>query len=167
MNFYINYIAAPHKLGLYEISRSHSSVYRNYSLLGLVTMQLSRQVPTSAETCTVPWIGRYSVPSNVDTHKPNYNKLHPAIEFNLNHACPRSFFTHTLWKRQTTKQASTVVLDTQQQPKELYPYVRGHGVRSQLNCRLSVCLSVSGHLNPSMQMLLPLPSTFSHSVNGK
>jgi hypothetical protein len=48
--------------------------------------------------------------------QPNYNKLHPAIEFNLNHACPRSFLTHTLWKRQTTKQASTVVLDTQQQP---------------------------------------------------
>jgi len=56
--------------------------------------------------------------------------------------------SHTLWKRQTTKQASTVVLDTQQQPKELYPYVRGQGVRSQLNCRLSVCKWSPQSLHP-------------------
>jgi hypothetical protein len=81
---YIYYIV-PHKLCLYEISRSHSS-----DLLG--------QVPTFAETCTLPWICRYSGPWNVDTHTPNYNILHPATEFNLNHACPSSFLTHTVDK---------------------------------------------------------------------
>jgi hypothetical protein len=63
---YIYYTVA-HKLCLYEVSRSHSS-----DLLGPVTMQLSRQEPTFAETCTLPWICRYSGPCNVDTHTPNY-----------------------------------------------------------------------------------------------
>jgi len=161
MPFYIYYIA-PHKLCLYEISRSHSSDYRNYSLLGLSPCSVADRYQHLQKPAPHPEQGgilflEMLTPQTKLQHITSCNRTEPE-------PCLSTFVPHTHCgkDRQLNKHVQWCLTHNSSPHNYTHMWeVKGSDLNSTTDY-----VSVSGHLNLSMQMLLPLPSTFSDSVHG-